>query len=143
MVHRLGCPPGRLACYFTLPVKGTVIARLSLSGSGLEARLITANSAVANRLNEARSELSGNLSANGLILMRLNMDTGLACAIRKRKMGTWLRGIPCSSVRRLPRRLPPQYRALGIALRPRLRQLKHCRCPRWAATGALLHKSGN
>ncbi|KJK14193.1 hypothetical protein UB46_39220 [Burkholderiaceae bacterium 16] len=61
----------------TLPSLGTVEARLWLNGTGLEARVVTPDSAVASRLNDARSELSSNMSANGLVLMRLNVETGV------------------------------------------------------------------
>ena len=61
----------------TLPSLGTVEARLWLNGTGLEARVVTPDSGVASRLNDARSELSSNMSANGLVLMRLNVETGV------------------------------------------------------------------
>ncbi|MFJ1259831.1 flagellar hook-length control protein FliK [Cupriavidus sp. CuC1] len=72
-----GPAPWSTRLLLTLPSLGTVEARLWLSGTGLEARLVTPDSAVASRLNDARSELSSNMSANGLVLMRLNVETGV------------------------------------------------------------------
>ena len=57
----------------TLPNLGEVEARLSLHGTGLQALLLTPDRAVA-RLNAERSALAGNLSANGLVLMRLDVE---------------------------------------------------------------------
>ncbi|AOY94716.1 hypothetical protein BKK79_22725 [Cupriavidus sp. USMAA2-4] len=58
----------------TLPNLGEVEARLSLHGTGLQALLLTPDRAVATRLNAERSALAGNLSANGLVLMRLDVE---------------------------------------------------------------------
>lgn len=57
-----------------LPTLGTVEARLSLSGTALEARIVSPDGESVSRLNHARSELTGNLSAQGLTLMRLAID---------------------------------------------------------------------
>lgn len=59
-----------------LPNLGAVEARLTLNGTGLEARIITPDGSIASQMNAARSELSGSLAANGLVLMRLAIETG-------------------------------------------------------------------
>lgn len=60
-----------------LPRLGRVEARLTLNGTGLEAAVSTVRGETASRLNDARSSFSGNLSANGLVLMRLTVSPGL------------------------------------------------------------------
>ncbi|MGO4326843.1 flagellar hook-length control protein FliK [Cupriavidus sp. 2TAF22] len=59
-----------------LPHMGTVEARLTLNSTGLDARIVTADGSVASRMNADRSALSGNLAASGIVLMRLDVDTG-------------------------------------------------------------------
>lgn len=60
-----------------LPRLGRVEARLTLNGTGLEATVSTVRGETASRLNDSRSAFSGNLSANGLVLMRLTVSPGL------------------------------------------------------------------
>jgi hypothetical protein len=60
-----------------LPRLGRIEARLTLNGTGLEAAVSTVRGETASRLNDTRSSFSGNLSANGLVLMRLTVSPGL------------------------------------------------------------------
>jgi len=72
------CPEGAWTTrlLLSLPELGPVEASLTLNGTGLEARLLSPDRAIVSRMNAARSALSGNLAANGIVLMRLAVDTG-------------------------------------------------------------------
>lgn len=56
-----------------LPRLGRIETRLTLSGTGIEAFVTTAQRESATRLNDARSAFAGSLSSNGLSLMRLTV----------------------------------------------------------------------